>query len=178
MDADDIALLDFPHRKITLVGIQVGIDLLAIHGHTILWTLCITISVKVAGHHLVAHPSRNADLEAGVLRGILCHLNLDITVPGILGGLFQHHILAPHLDGGSVGCEEVHIDIIALHAIEITWEGRDEAAQVAGTAGTAKPGLACGGVVGIEGILAVARQGVGVEEPAAVHTHARDDTII
>ena len=178
MDADDIALLDVLDREITLVGIEVSLYSLAVYGYGVCWLLCIAILVKVARYYLVANPSRNTDQEVGILHTALLHSNLDVAVPRILGSLLQNHILAIHLDGRCITGKEVYIDVVILHTIEITWNRRDEAAQVTRAAGTAEPWLAGGVAISIEGILAVARQWVRIEESAAIHAHTRDDTII
>ena len=178
VDADDIALLDVLDREITLVGIEVSLHSLAVYGYAISRLLGIAILVKVARHHLVANPSRNTDQEVGILYAALLHSNLDIAVPRILGSLLQNHILAIHLDGRCIAGKEIHIDIVVLHAIEITRNGRDETAQVTWAAGTSEPRLAGGVAIGIELILAIARQWVWIEESATIHAHTRDDTII
>ena len=157
MDANDITLLDVLHWQITLIGYQVSFHSLAIHGHAISWFLSITISIEVTWHYLVANPSRNTYQEVGILRSTLLHSNLDVSIPRILGCLLQDHILATHLDGRSIACEEVHIDIIVLHTKEITRNGRDETAQVARTAGTTEPWLTCGIAIGIKLVFAIAR---------------------
>ena len=156
MDADDIALLDVLDREITLVGIEVSLYSLAVYGYAISRLLGIAILVKIARHHLVANPSRNTDQEVGILYAALLHSNLDIAVPRILGSLLQNHILTIYLDGRCIAGKEIHIDIVVLHAIEITWNRRDEAAQVTWAAGTSKPWLAGGVAIGIKLILAVA----------------------
>ena len=156
MDADDIAFLDVLDREITLVGIEVSRHSLAVYGYAISRLLGIAILVKIARHHLVANPSRNTDQEVGFLYATLLHSNLDIAVPRILGSLLQNHILAIHLDGRCIADKEVNVNVVILHAIEITWNRRDEAAQVTRAAGTSKPWLAGGVAIGIKLILAIA----------------------
>ena len=178
MDADDIALLDVLDREITLVGIEVSLYSLAINGYAISRLLGIAILVKIARHHLVANPSWNTNQEIGILHTTLLHSNLDIAIPRILGSLLQNYILAIHLDGRCIAGKEIHVDIVILHAIEIARNRRDEAAQITWAAGTSKPRLAGSVVICIEGILAIARQWVRIEETTTIHTHTRNDTII
>jgi len=178
VDADYIALLDVLDREITLVGIEISLYSLAVYSYCVSRLLCIAILVKIARYYLVANPSRNTDQEIGILHTALLHSNLDVAVPRILGSLLQNHILAIHLDGRCITGKEVYIDVVILHTIEITRHRRDEAAQVTWAAGTSEPRLAGGVAIGIEGILAVARQWVRIEETTAIHAHTRNDTII
>ena len=120
MDADHITLPDILHRQITLVGSQISLHSLAVHTHAISRLLGITILIKVARNHLIANPSRNAHQQIGTFHTTLLYQNLDIAIPRILSSLLQHHFLAHHLDGRSISGKEIHIDILVLHAIEIT----------------------------------------------------------
>ena len=54
------------------------------------------------------------------------------------------------------------------HGIHISRQRRNEPADVARTAGTTKPRLACNRMVGIKVILTIARQRIGIEELASV----------
>ena len=164
VDADYIALLDVLDREITLVDIEISLYSLAVYGYCVSRLLCIAILVKVARYYLVANPSRYTDQEVGILHTALLHSNLDIAIPRILGSLLQNYILAIHLDGRCIAGKEIHVDIVILHAIEITRNRRDEAAQITWAAGTSKPRLAGSVVICIEGILAIARQWVRIEE--------------
>ena len=63
-----------------------------------------------------------------------------------------------------VGCA-----VFAYRYLDIDWQ---EAAQVTWAAGTSEPRLAGGVAIGIEGILAIARQWVWIEESATIHAQS------
>ena len=177
MNGNHIAFLpltidaEIAHRALSL-------HLLTIHLDTVAAQHIVAETIEVAGNRLSVDPSWYAyhHLKGFGLR--LLDLYRDITIPRIVGLLLQYDILATHLDGSRVACKEVDIKLAILHSIHIAGERRDEATEVGRTAGTAKPRLALGSTIGIELILTVRRQRIGIEEAASVHTHTTDDTIV
>ena len=177
MDAHHVAFLPVAIDD-EIAVLQFSVHLLAIDAHFVGAEDIVVIGIEVAGHYLVLYPPRNTDEHVEGLGLVLQHLDGDIAVPGVVGGLLQGHVLAVHLDGGRIGSKEVHVEIVVLDTIDIAWHRGDEATEVRGTTGTAEPRLARHRVVGIETVMAVARQGVGIEELTSVDAHATDDTII
>ena len=156
VDAHNVALLDVLHRQIALVGCKVGIYLLAVYRYGVGGTLAVAVLIEVAWQHLILYPSRYAHQQIGILGCRLYYANLDVAVPRILCALLEHHFLAANMNGRCVGSVQIDIYVIVLHAIQIAWNRRNEAAEIAGAASATEPRLTCGVVVGIEGILAVA----------------------
>ena len=177
MDADDIALLPVAIDDHIAV-LHVAIHALAIYGNLISAENIIAIAIQIAGHDLALYPTRDANHHVERLGLVLEHFDANVTIPGIVGLLLDRYILTAQGDGSCVGSKEVHIKVVAAHAIDIARHRGDETAEVRGTAGAAEPRLARQCAVGIETVTAVARERVGVEELATIDAHTADDTII
>ena len=177
MDADDVTLLPVAVDD-EIAVLQLAIDSLAVDRNLVGAEDVVTIGIKVTRHHPALYPTRDTDHHVESLCLVLHNLDGDVAVPGIVGALFQYDILTAYGDGGGVGGEEVHVEVIVADTIDIARHGGDEATEVRGTAGTTEPWLARHGAIGIETVLSVARQRVRIEELTAIDAHAADDTII
>ena len=143
---------------------------LSVYHDGITQPLVVGVRIEVAGHGLVAHPSRYAYLHGKLSCGILLHLDLYVTAVGITRGLLQGHLAAGYFQRGSVGHEEVHIDVAVLHRVDVTRYGGDEPADVGRAAGTSEPCLSL--------VLSHGLQRVGVEESTSIERHARNETVV
>ena len=83
-------------------------------------TYVVAVSVEVAWNNLVANPSRDTNLQVELAGAVLLHTDSDVTVPRIVGCLFQFHLLAVHLQVRSVGHEQVNVYVVVLDSIYIT----------------------------------------------------------
>ena len=160
VDAHHVALAPVAvDGQVTVFG-QPTVALLAVDRHLVGQPFVVGVFIEVAGRHLAAHPSRDANFQRELPRFVLCDGECDVAVPRILGGLFQSHLAPFDVEFALVGKEEVDIDVAVFHGIHIAGEGGDEAADVARAAGAAKPCLAL--------VLAHRLQRVGVEEAVAL----------
>ena len=177
MDTDNIALLPRTVDEHIAVN-KFPLYFLTIDHYFIAREYIILEAIEVAGNRHVHHPTRNTDGKVEGFRLVLDNPESDVTVPWIVRLLLQHDLLALYLHRGSIASKQVDIESTVFHCIHIAWEGRDETAEIRRTAGTAEPWLTLYGIVGIEGILTVRRQRIGVEEATAIHRHTADDTVI
>ena len=130
----------------------------------------VGILIEVAGHHLVAQPARDAHLQVELSHGVLVDGQHRLTVPGVFGLLGQRQLLASHVECGRVGEEEVQIDVLALHGVDVAGQRGNESADVARTAGTAEPSLTL--------VLTHRLQGIRIEEAVAFERHTADQTVV
>ena len=150
------------------IGIADGI-IDAIDLQTVAESLVVAVLIEVAWDHLIAHPTRDADVEGKVATTLL-HGQHDIAIVGIGGLLLQGEDTLADLQGCRIAHKEIHKDIVVLHGIDIARERRDETADVGRTAGAAEPSLTLMLTDGLERI--------GIEERTTIERHARDQTVV
>ena len=142
------------------------LDRLAVYLDGIIQPLAIGIVIEIAGHHLVAHPARDTNLQVELPGAVLVYRQDDIPIPGVAGDLFQSDFLAIDLHLGGIRHKEIHIEVFPFRGIDIARQRGDEAADVRRTAGASEPRLAL--------VLPDALQRVGIEEGTSVEGYARD----
>ena len=153
----------------TAVDAEITIFQLILYGfsvyfHCVLQTLAVTIGIQVTGNYLTPNPSGNTDFQVELSGAVLVDADGDVAVPRVLGGLLDRNSFATHFQVGSIGHEEVNVNVLILHSVDIPRQGRDETADVGRAAGTTEPGLAL--------MLSHTFQRVGVEETATVQGYA------
>ena len=136
----------------------------SVYFYCILQTLAVTIGIQVTGNYLTPNPSGNTDFQVELSGVILVDADGDVTVPRVFGGLLDRNSFAIHFQVGSIGHEEVNVNVFIFHCVDISRQGRDETADVGRAAGTTEPGLAL--------MLSHTFQRVGVEETATVQGYA------
>ena len=136
----------------------------SVYFHCVFQTLAVTIGIQVTGDYLTPNPSGNTDFQVELSGVILVDADGNVTVPRVFGGLLDRNSFATHFQVGSVGHEEVDVNVLILHSVDISRQGRDETADVGWAAGTTEPGLAL--------MLSHTFQRVGVEETATVQGYA------
>ena len=178
VDAHHIALLPLTSDRHIALGIHRGSECLAIYRDGVGELLCIVVAIEVAWNHVATYPSRDAHHQREIRSTVLGDAQRDVTLPRILRSFLQRHILAPYLQGCCIGREEIHVQIPILHRIDIARHGRNEATEVAGTTGTAKPVLTGSGALGVELVHPIRAQRIRVEELTPIYAHATDHAII
>ena len=146
-----------------------GADRFSVHFHAVTQLLAIHIVVEVAWNYLTAYPAWNTDFQGKLTVGFL-HCHCHVAVPRVVGALLQCHLLTSHLNRGLVAGEQVDVERVVLHCIDILRKGWNKACGVARTAGTAEPSLTL--------MLAHTLKWIWIEELAAVDADTADHTIV
>ena len=120
MDAYHVAFLPVAVDD-EIAVLQFSVHALAIDAHLIGAEDVIAEGIEVTGHNLVLYPTRDTDQHVEHLGLVLQYLDTDIAVPRIVGGFFQRDILTVHLDGGCIGSEEVHVEVVVPDTIDVSW---------------------------------------------------------
>ncbi len=135
------------------------------------------VAVQVAGHGASLDPPRNADAKLKTARLAGIDGDLDLPVPGIAGFLRQLHFAAVSGHASAAANEEVDVDGVIAHGVDVPGDGRDETHDVDGTTGAAEPGIAHRAAL-VELVLAVAGKRVGIEEAVAAEGDAREKPVV
>ena len=108
----------------------------SVYFHCVFQTFAVTIGIQVTGDYLTPNPSGNTDFQVELSGVILVDADGNVTVPRVFGGLLDRNGFATHFQVGSIGHEEVDVNVLILHSVDISRQGRDETADVGRAAGT------------------------------------------
>ena len=95
---------------------------LSVYCDGVIQFLSVSITIQVAGHYLAFHPTWNSHHQFELFCAGIGHLDGNITVPWILGCLFQCHLFTCYGNGSGVAGKQIHIEFVILYGIHISRE--------------------------------------------------------
>ena len=110
----------FPFAGDTEIAVvHVAFYCLSVDGYPVNRFLIVSVSVQVTGQYISTYPTGNTELHRKVLIA-LRYFQTDVSLPWVIGFLFQNNLFLIHFQLGLVREEEVHVYLIVLHGIHIS----------------------------------------------------------